>query len=340
MLAEFALTPSVFDEGHNLDRNAWHDWLRELGNGMFPRTAPSPVLVSDLYDGSWNAVTRRIVDSLTDSRSRDLCLKLFKKIEDRLVRRPATSDEWPDDPGIAWAKEAIASNVLEPIDRIIVCSESIKRLQGRNTGLRALEEAADSGFWCDVASQWSQEMELNSQILALRKLTLYSEFLCIINPYIHNAVENEGQFASAVLESVYNRPKEFSAICDIEVHTEGASEPQGKEFAERQKRRSNAVADSFRKKLIGSQSFKLFFWPSFLDRYVIGGRYTSTSLGIRLRSPKWGIAMPHIAGSSTDRTALPTQWSLLSNVQLGRIFDAYCKTAPEPPFSAPLTVAR
>ena len=39
MLAEFALTPSVFDEEAHADKDTWREQLRELGTNMFPRVA-------------------------------------------------------------------------------------------------------------------------------------------------------------------------------------------------------------------------------------------------------------------------------------------------------------
>jgi hypothetical protein len=71
MLAEFALTPSIFDEEAQDNTDEWLDDLRELGAGMFPRVSASPVMVSNLYDGSWRAIAHQMAQAVTDHRTRD-----------------------------------------------------------------------------------------------------------------------------------------------------------------------------------------------------------------------------------------------------------------------------
>src|SRR5687767_10805274 len=102
MLAEFALTPSVFDEQAHADGETWRDQLRKLGNGMFPDTGAWPVMVSNLYDGSWHHLAVKTAKAITDHRARRLCEDLLENAAKTLVRRPAACSDWPGDDSVAW----------------------------------------------------------------------------------------------------------------------------------------------------------------------------------------------------------------------------------------------
>src|SRR5581483_11633672 len=88
MIAEFALTPSLFDPAAHDDRAGWLEQLTELKSGMFPPTAVSPVLVSDLA-GGWRAWVEHLVKNINkeDQRVRVRVQDLLTKASGRLVRR-------------------------------------------------------------------------------------------------------------------------------------------------------------------------------------------------------------------------------------------------------------
>src|SRR5688572_16611687 len=88
MIGEFAFTPSVFDEEANPDSESWREQLRELGSSMFPRTAGWPVMVANLYAGSWHSVAGSTATSIKESKARVLCETLLDKIGKVLVQRP------------------------------------------------------------------------------------------------------------------------------------------------------------------------------------------------------------------------------------------------------------
>ena len=107
MLTEFAFTPSIFDEETHEDKELWLRELQELGASMFPRFSASPILVADLYEGSWHPEVTKVVAAITDHRARGVCQSLVTKISDLLVFRPARRD-WPEDE-LAWGPEAAES---------------------------------------------------------------------------------------------------------------------------------------------------------------------------------------------------------------------------------------
>src|SRR5208283_1537762 len=112
MLAEFAFTPSIFDESVHPDRDVWIEQIRELGSTLFPRTAAWPVMISNLYSGSWYHTALAIVKAINDPRVRVLCENILKNAASSLVLRPALGD-WPGDDSVVWGREAIASHQAE-----------------------------------------------------------------------------------------------------------------------------------------------------------------------------------------------------------------------------------
>ncbi len=326
MIGEFAFTPSVFDEEANPESESWKEQLRELGSTMFPRTAAWPVMVSNLYDGSWHNEALNLARSIKDSRAKLLCEGLLKNINDVLVRRPPVKD-WPTD-GANWAREALASHLTEPIDRIIGCHAVRDQLATDNLTIRCIDEVADAGFWSGIASQWSQELKIADQVQAIRKLAVHAEFLCVISPHIRGEDTDETQFAVEMIQSALRRPREFGGV-DIEVHAEAPEKPWESSYADRLRILTSNIRTSLLAALPPSQTVKLVLWPKLLDRYLVAGVYTEMSGGRRVRSPRWGIAMQHIARPQDTRAANPpTNWSLMIKSQLGDVFNRHCTGNP------------
>ena len=115
MLAEFAFTPSIFDESAHIDPEVWRDQLRELGSNLFPRTAAWPVMISNLYEGSWHNVALRVLMAIKDPRARVLCENLLQNAASTLVHRPAQG-EWPGDDSVAWGRK-VDKRTWEGADR-------------------------------------------------------------------------------------------------------------------------------------------------------------------------------------------------------------------------------
>lgn len=330
MIGEFAFTPSVFDEEANPDAESWREQLRELGNAMFPKTAAWPVMVANLYDGSWQSIAMTMVEAVKESRSRILCEGILKNISSTLVRRPISVENWPVD-NTAWGREAIASHAIEPIDRIVSCRAVQDTLTAEGHAVRCISEVQGEGFWRDISSQWDQPLTIPSQIQAIRKLTMHAEFLCLVTPHIRGTGDDETEFTLEMIRSALRRPTGFMSV-DIEVHSEGPDNPTSADFQQRLKKALGNTTTSLLSALRPAQSIRLILWPKLLDRYLIAGVYTSASGGARMRSPRWGLSMQHIA----RRVDLwdpkpPTFWSLMTRGQLGDVFNRYCTGNPVNP---------
>ncbi len=196
MLTEFALTPSIFDEDAHEDKEAWRDQLRELISTMFPRTSVWPIVVSDLYAGSWSSHILPYIERIQDHRAKKCCQDLLSNMQRMLVVRPVCG-EWPQD-DIAWSREAVATHQYEPIERIVSIATTKQTMAGEFSLIRSINEVMDAGFWRGIESDASPRMIIPEQVSLLRKLCLHSEWVAIINPY---GFGNEQDFWLKLLES-------------------------------------------------------------------------------------------------------------------------------------------
>jgi len=327
MLAEFALTPSIFEEEAHPDPDVWRDQLRELGHGMFPRGDAWPIMVSNLYEGSWHVLALQIVKAIKDQRARQLCQGILDNAAKTLVPRPAIDPDWPSDE-LAWGREAIASNGVAPIDRIIASSKAHEVLLKECRFIRCIDEVLSSGFWRGPWENSSPPMRILDQVQTLRKLCIHSDFLCLLTPHIYGGSDDETDFAIEVIRSTFARPVGFHAP-EIEIHTEAFEpNPTAADFAPKLARLVNAITQCLRAVLAKGQLVRLVIWPKLLERLMIAGVHTQAPDGSTQRSPRWGISMNHIARKPDERKAdFFTEWKLLKRDSLGRWFDQYCKQA-------------
>lgn len=324
MIGEFAFTPSVFAPEAHQDRESWRENLRELAAEMFPKTAAWPVMVANLYDGAWFNLVLNAVKEIKEDRTRILCEGILENIHNSLVHRPGTDAGWPMD-DIGWGREALASSDIEPVDRIVSCRTVQDMLAPEGHTLRCIDEVQATGFWKNITSQWLQPMDLNSQVQTIRKLAVYSEFLCVITPHARGTADDETEFIRRITQTAFTRPPGFPAA-EIEVHSEGPDNPTKNDFSDRLRRAATNLTISLTEVLHPRQTVRLVLWPKLLDRYLIAGVYTASSGGKRMRSPRWGISMNHIARPLDDRPA--TSWSLMTRSQLGDVFNRHCTGTP------------
>jgi len=305
MLTEFAFTPSIFDEDAHSDKEAWRDQLKELGRNMFPRVSAWPVLVSDLYAGSWSQIAEQTVKAIKDQRARILCEGILKNMLKTLVTRPACGD-WPDE-DVAWGREAIASHHIEPIERIVTNSSTKTIVLEEFRLIRSLDEVEDGGFWRGIVSDASPRMIITEQIDLLKKLWMHSEWIALINPF---SCGSEQEFALALITVALGRDTCFGTP-KFELHSQD------------DKKWVNIEAQ-IRDRLSHGQTVSIHHWPKLLDRMVIAGTFSLESDGTKLKNARWGVSMSHVA-HGTEPNAPLTEWKLLRPEPLDYWFRKYVK---------------
>lgn len=317
MLSEFAFTPAIFDEDAHDDKDVWREQLRELMSAMFPRTSVWPVVISDLYAGSWSSHIVTSIEKIGDHRAKKYCQGLLTSMQRMLVVRPECGD-WPGDVDTAWCREAIATHAVEPIDRIISV-RSTKDSSCKDFAIvRCIDEVEDGGFWHGINADASPRMIVAEQAQLLRKLCLHSEWVALINPY---GFGMEQDFTIELIKTAMQRNSRFGKL-HIEVHAKEPDDFDYSERAKKQQRVANHMRGRIQPVLSAGSTAELYFWPKLLDRIVVAGHFVKQSGGTVRKSPRWGVSMSHVAhGNEPD--AVPTEWKLLRREALDRWFRQY-----------------
>lgn len=321
MLTEFAFTPSIFDEDAHDDIDVWRDQLKELGRNMFPRVSAWPVVISDLYSGSWSQIADQTVKLIKDQRARVLCEGILQNMRKMLVTRPVCGD-WPDE-DVAWGREAIASHRIEVIERIVANSSTKTALREEFTMIRSLDEVEEGGFWRGIASDASPRMIIGEQIGLLKKLWMHSEWIALINPF---SCGNEQDFTLDLIKVAFGRAAGFGS-------------PQFELHGQDDKKWVN-IATQVRNCLSPGHTVEIYHWPKLLDRLVLAGTLSSESDGSKKKSVRWGVSMSHVAHGAEPNVP-PTEWKLLRTEALDYWFRKYVKedapAKPTPTLIVPLT---
>jgi hypothetical protein len=324
MLTEFALTPSIFDAALHPNAGEWQEQLRELGQGMFPRVAASPVIVSNLHGGAWEGVAGGTIARLRDPRVRNLCQGLLTRLAAAFVRRPVRGGT----PGteLQWAQAALAFRTEEPIERIVVTEAAKADTLADEGSVFALRHVHDEAFWAGILSAGPQEMVVATQVGRLSKLCKHADFLLLVSKDIHGGDDDETRFAVELIQSALSRPPGFG-VPEVEVHTQGPDlDPRAPAYSATLHTVVSNIRQSLRAALRPGQQVRLVMWAKLLDRLVIAGSSTRGSAGKTTRRPRWGVAMSHIARPGDVRKGHPpTNWSLLQSADLGEKFARYEK---------------
>lgn len=316
MLTEFALMPSIFEEDAHADKEAWRAQLRELIAAMFPRTSAWPILISDLCEGSWSSTIMPHVQGIQDHRAKKYCQDLLTNMQQMLVKRPMCRD-WPHDDDVAWCREAVATNAVEPIERIVSIRSTREAMVDEYAFVRSIDEVEDAAFWQGIGEDASPKMIIDEQVSLLRKLCLHSQWVALINPY---GLLNEQEFSLRLLDIALSRHSSFGHVT-LELHAEA---PDVVDSVERQKRQERVILNMSRKiqqKLESEGIVDLYFWPKLRERILVAGNFVNDSVG-RRKSPRWGVSMSHVA-LGAEQDAPRAEWKLLSSDSLDRWFREY-----------------
>ena len=85
---------------------------------------------------------------------------------------------------------------------------------------------------------------------------MHSDVLCLITPHILGGGDDETDFASSLIESAFDRPKNFSNPT-IEIHAQGPDDPHASDYAQRLNSLKNNICASIRTALRPNQAVTL-----------------------------------------------------------------------------------
>ena len=340
MLAELSLTPSVFDQSNFEDVDAWLEQLDEIGAWMTARASASPILIADVYGGSWSSTLKPIVDDIQDHRAKSSCQHILKQLKSLLVNRPIKDQmQWPGEDEGLWIQEAISSSADEPIERIIATPE--KAIE-HGEPVRGMHESTEGGFWSGIAANGSVAMRIADQVSLVRKICIHSDFVAVLSPHFYGASGGEVEFAKALISSTFNRPQGFSAPKLVQLHTEGPQgDPADPEVQARIQTSTANLQSEISKALRPGQTVELLVWRKLLHRYVFGGNLVSDADGNETRVQKICISFNHFARLNDNPATPPSPWNLLNKADLLACFKQYFSGNANPELlTAPIVISR
>jgi hypothetical protein len=325
MLCEFALTPQLFDDQRNSGDPNWKEHLRELGRSMFPRNAASPVVVSDLYDSSWQHVFKETVEAIKDEAAKDLARGFLSMILDATVMRPAIGN-WPADED-DWAQEAIATNGVEPLKRIVVTDQTYRVVQHQGAVAVKLSQVGRPACWQDILAGRSLPLDIAVQVAALRSMLIHADFIALISPHVRGERGDETDFMVALTRSLakcnWPRPNLI-----VDLHVEAPDRTAASDFESRWKNVLANVRTTFAPVRPMVNRIRVFAWPKVLSRYIFGGRVADVNGAILPAATRWAISTPHIARTGDRPDADAPFWHLLPSNEITPLHSKYYDRTP------------
>lgn len=254
LLAEYALTPDVFDSTSYSSDEVCGIRLQGLKEVLL-----SEGLVRDLRDRQWSGLFA------TDGRSwHNRGKELLKKlaIQKRLCQCPCVS---PDEPNsdVAWCQEALASHNGTPLNGIIATGPVAQ--QFRNEPLvGAVERLSVAPWWAARSPSVRLNRTITDYIENLRLILSHANSLQFIDPHLDPRQRRYHDFLTILQEIPMRRPRP-----QIEVHRRCYFEnrDQRNQFDEAGWRR---LFDSWSGHLRQEGlSVEVFIWDDFHDRHLI-----------------------------------------------------------------------
>jgi hypothetical protein len=302
MIKELALTPHIFDEESNQDRNNWSDQLSRLGERIRPWGSVSHFVISDLCENGWKKTAGNYVKEIKSS-VKDRAMDLYTRIEPLLVSRNLLGD-WPGDDEELWAQQAL--NVSDsgpvPLDRIVATPNTAKSHKGVN----AISDVTGNGFWNGLAFDASIPMAISEQMKRLKTLCYHAGYISISSAYFRNGTACETDFLKAFIEMVCSTQR-GNRILFIDVHCQASSGSITQDSPEVQ-----GVIDELQGLITRDVQVNLFYWSKIRERIMLAGDKTTVSGEIQMKV-RWGITMQHMATSRDARAGDRTYWHHLGS---------------------------
>ena len=286
MLTEFLLTPDAISHA---DGRVGTDVVREIANCLFPVAAAPTALFCKLGGDDWIRAVSSNIARITNVNHRQSAMTLFAKIVDQLsVSCPAVARSGNDE--ASWIDAGLRSSAQVPFGRIVVSGSSVPPSQ---VGA-SLREFVSPEFWEELANPRIVGRETATQENVLRAICTHSDWLVMRLPQIRGGNDDEIVTAKQIIRLANQVPAGFRKaeidlhICLVRNITE--------------ERLIRGVAGELNPFSRQGATITLTVWPErhFVNRELLGGEYTTTSPGHRVRKPCWWITMTHVAVGSRN----------------------------------------
>jgi hypothetical protein len=276
LLAEYALTPDVFDVASYTSEEVCGLHLQILKEVLVHEG-----LVRDLHQGEWGKLLVS-ADRSWHQGVKELLMQL--KIQKRLVSFAPVSKVVPMTDA-DWCSEALATHKKRPLAGIIVSDGLAVAHQG-NTPVAAVGRLASTPWWTGRSPSLRLSLTLHSYQTALDLVLRHAKSMMFIDPYLDPSDRHQyGDFMTLLNLAAGRTP-----LPVIEIHRAawyGGGPDKRPNIAEVVAALTPGLSDCARRTGL---KFDVFLWQDVHDRYLI-----SDLLGISLpkgfattRAPKTG----------------------------------------------------
>jgi hypothetical protein len=310
MLNEFAFTPSVFDETCHQDIAKLCEQLRQIGNllSSSSENGRPPIVIADLYSGSWYEKTQQCIMSNKDSTVKGLSRDILAMLHDLKKKRPRVLTHSPQLDSRQWGKEAIASHKDEAIDKIVFCEKIYEEL---GTNHENVFKLGSPGISKGISSQKMVRFSLTSQLKVLRKFCIHSEFVIVRTPYLL-ADGPEIKFLKGFIKMFQKECKFRNVKGEICILTAPKDEFPPDKVAMTMDNSEKATLKVLNTFQLSQVDVSVFFGKKFLNRFLSFGDFVSQGDDRPpVRKNKWLIAVDHTAGTDREEKEKHSWFNLL-----------------------------
>ena len=282
LLADYAITPDVFDVDSYSNEDACHQSLELIRETMLTEG-----LVRDLRAGEW----RRLFEDNKRSwyrRGKELIKKLVT--QKRLIEFASALPNQPaDDQG--WCAEALGTHQASPFSGGVIVTEAVKTAYPDDSLVARIDRLGSAPWWASRSPSVTLDRRIEDYKQHLDLVLRHSNSLLFVDPYLDPTKAQYQEFCELLIHAGNRTPSPL-----IELHRvcyEGSG-------PRREILKGEDIEENFRYGLeshLRSAGLEatVFVWDDFHDRYLISNLI--------------GISLPY--GFGTGAYPSRTRWTRL-----------------------------
>ena len=261
LLADYAITPDVFDQKSYSTAEECEAWLVTLRERMLTEG-----MVRDLRDGGWS---RLLLSGprLCHPRGRELLNKMKK--QGRLLASASALPDLPADDR-AWCAEALATDEVQPFQGGVITTRSVKEAHADDPRVARIDRLWSAQWWSSRSPSVRLQRTPEDYEKHLELLLRFSNSLRFIDPHLDPGKPRYRSFGK-LLQRAGNRAR--APAPQIQIHRvcyAGSGRkrrlPLRNDSLYFRQSFDDALADLL--SAAGLQA-EVFIWRDFHDRYVI-----------------------------------------------------------------------
>lgn len=294
MLAEFFLTPDVFDVPDDVLRYR----LIEMKQIFFPLGGTSSFVACQLGEETWQTAVIKRLEGIKNKELKSNAWAFFCKLIDHasVVRTEENAKSNSDEK--RWIHAASKSSSLAPLDG------TVATISDSNSTFTFDKFVSD-----ELLEKYSNprlvERRSDSQDSFLRTLCFHSDWLVVRLPYLKGGIDDEIVTLKQILNATARRST-LKPPSNVEIHVC----PKEKIEMTNLLRNVKLELESLR---LSHCDWKLKEVPKFIDRAIIGGEWSNISESKREQRVRWLVTMTHVAVSKQRSDSLEKcTWALHS----------------------------